>query len=130
MFKIYVGNLDYSVTAEQVNALFASHCQIEDVAIATDKETGKSRGFAIVMVRDEQQGKKAIVAMNGKKHLGRLLVVDESGKGKKRPAEPPLVETSRTQPTARQARGDRPIGAGSRNPRRNPGTSRGRNPRR
>ena len=55
LFKIYVGNLDYKVTGFAVRRLFEPYGDLEDVAMATDKETGKPRGFAIVMMRDHDE---------------------------------------------------------------------------
>ena len=60
LFKIYVGNLDYKVTEFAVRRLFEPFGELEDVAMATDKQTGKPRGFAIVMMRDHDEARKAI----------------------------------------------------------------------
>ena len=59
IFKIYVGNLDYKVTEFAVRRLFEPFGEIEDIAMAQDKETGKPRGFAIVMMRDHEHGQSA-----------------------------------------------------------------------
>ena len=76
MFKVYVGNLDRKATADDVRTLFVAFPDVEDIALATDKE-GNSRCFAIVMFRDKQRGQLAIEVLKGKKMHGRELVVNE-----------------------------------------------------
>ena len=78
LFKIYVGNLDYKVTEFSVRRLFEPFGELEDVAMATDKETGKPRGFAIVMMRDHTEGHSAISGVQGRRLMGRPLVVNEA----------------------------------------------------
>jgi RNA recognition motif-containing protein len=78
LFKIYVGNLDYKVTEFSVRRLFEPFGELEDVAMATDKETGKPRGFAIVMMRDHTEGHTAITGVQGRRLMGRPLVVNEA----------------------------------------------------
>ena len=82
LFKIYVGNLDYKVTEFAVRRLFEPYGAIEDIAMATDKETGKPRGFAIVMMRDHDEAKTAIDGVQGRRLMGRALVVNEAIKKK------------------------------------------------
>ena len=82
LFKIYVGNLDYKVTEFSVRRLFEPYGDIEDIAMATDKESGKPRGFAIVMMRDHGEAKTAITGVQGRKLMGRALVVNEAIKKK------------------------------------------------
>jgi RNA recognition motif-containing protein len=82
LFKIYVGNLDYKVTEFSVRRLFEPYGEIEDIAMATDKESGKPRGFAIVMMRDHGEAKTAITGVKGRKLMGRDLVVNEAIKKK------------------------------------------------
>ena len=77
MFKIYVGNLDPRVKIEQVRDLFAPFATIEDAVIATDSATGKSKGFAIIMVRDPEIGRAAVKATQGKRLLGKTLTINE-----------------------------------------------------
>jgi translation initiation factor IF-2 len=76
MFKVYVGNLDRKATADDVRTLFVAFPDVEDIALATDKE-GLSRCFAIVMFRDKQRGQLAIEVLKGKKMHGRELVINE-----------------------------------------------------
>jgi RNA recognition motif-containing protein len=77
MFKIYVGNLDPRVKIEQVRELFAPFAAIEDAVIATDASTGKSKGFAIIMIRDPEIGRAAVKATQGKRLLGKTLTINE-----------------------------------------------------
>ena len=77
MFKIYVGNLDPRVKIEQVRELFAPFAAIEDAVIATDTSTGKSKGFAIIMIRDPEIGRAAVKATQGKRLLGKTLTINE-----------------------------------------------------
>jgi RNA recognition motif-containing protein len=86
MFKIYVGNLSFQTTGDDLRLLFGKHAQIEDVAVPNDAETGKPKGFAIVMIRDQMQGRRAIAALRSTMLDGRRLVINEiRPKGKKAP---------------------------------------------
>jgi len=82
MFKIYVGNLDYKVKVEQLRELFNVYAPIEDLVIPTDPTTNRAKGFAIVMIRDAELGQAAVKAMQGKRLMGRTLVVNEAVKRK------------------------------------------------
>jgi cold-inducible RNA-binding protein len=75
---IYVGNLPYSATEEDVTGLFASHGPVERVKIITDRETGRSKGFAFVTLGDQSQLNAAIEALNGFDYQGRALRVNAS----------------------------------------------------
>lgn len=77
MFKIFVGNLDTRVTIEQVRELFAPFVTIEDAVLVSDPKTAKPKGFAIVMVRDAELGRTAVKATQGKRLLGKTLVINE-----------------------------------------------------
>ena len=91
MFKVYVGNLDRKATADDVRTLFVAFPDVEDIALATDKE-GLSRCFAIVMFRDKQRGQLAIEVLKGKKMHGRELVINEvQKKSKGGAAEKPVA---------------------------------------
>ena len=75
---IYVGNLPYSATEEDVTGLFAAHGPVERVKIITDRETGRSKGFAFVTLGDQSQLNSAIEALNGYDYQGRALRVNAS----------------------------------------------------
>ena len=78
MKNIFVGNLDYTVTAESVRSLFERYGNVERVNLVTDRETGRSRGFAFVEMPDARQADQAITALNGTDLAGRALNVNEA----------------------------------------------------
>ena len=75
--KIYVGNLSFSTTEEEITSLFEEMGAVETVSIITDRDTGRSKGFGFVSMNDEDAD-KAIEAMNGKEVGGRALTVNEA----------------------------------------------------
>jgi RNA recognition motif-containing protein len=77
MAKIYVGNLPFSATEEQVRALFAAHGTVESVALPSDRETGRPRGFGFVEMSSADAA-RAIQAVNGQSLDGRALRVNEA----------------------------------------------------
>lgn len=76
--KIYVGNLSYQATEDSLRDLFATHGQVDEVAVITDRETGRPRGFGFVTMPDSGQAQAAITALNGTQLEGRALVVNEA----------------------------------------------------
>ena len=82
---IYVGNLPYSATEEEVSSLFASSGPVERVKILTDRETGRSKGFAFVTLGDQSQLNAAIEALNGFEFQGRALRVNASEPKERKP---------------------------------------------
>ena len=76
--KLYVGNLSYDATAESVRAAFASIGEVADVHVVTDRESGRSRGFAFVTMGSSQEAADAIAQMNGAMLDGRALRVNEA----------------------------------------------------
>lgn len=76
--KIYVGNINFKTTEDELRNAFSAHGDVEEVFIATDRETGRPRGFAFVTMRDDSQAKTAITAVNGQEVGGRVLVVNEA----------------------------------------------------
>ncbi|MSR29676.1 MAG: RNA-binding protein [Phycisphaerales bacterium] len=88
MFKIYIGNLERSVTLDELKTLLASFSDLEDLVLAMDPETGKSRCFAIAMIKDSMRGQLLIETFAGKIHKGRPLVVNEAVKKGKQPLAP------------------------------------------
>ncbi|MGD7654511.1 MAG: RNA recognition motif domain-containing protein [Verrucomicrobiales bacterium] len=75
---IYVGNLPYSCTEEEVSELFSAHGPVERVKIIIDRETGRSKGFGFVTISDESQLNAAIEAVNGCEFQGRVLRANAS----------------------------------------------------
>ncbi len=76
--KIYVGNLGFNATEEQIRKLFAQHGQVQDAYIVKERGTEKPRGFAFVMMPDGLQAKAAIAALKGYELDGRSLAVSEA----------------------------------------------------
>ena len=76
--KIYVGNLSFGTTESEVNQLFASHGEVDEVALITDRDTGRPRGFGFVQMRNEQAARDAIAALDGKELGGRQIKVNEA----------------------------------------------------
>jgi len=76
--KIYVGNFSFSVTESELRSLFEPHGSIESATIATDRDTGRSRGFGFVSMPNDEEAEKAMAALNGKDLGGRALTVNEA----------------------------------------------------
>ena len=76
--KLYVGNLDYSVTGDQLGELFAQAGQVVNALVISNKYTGRSKGFGFVEMSNEEEAKKAIEMFNGKDFQGRSMVVNEA----------------------------------------------------
>jgi len=77
-FKMFIGGLPYEVNEEELSALFAEHGELKEVHIATDRETGKSKGFAFVTYANYSDGKKALPSLKSLKVGGRRLTVQEA----------------------------------------------------
>ena len=78
MKNIFVGNLDFNTSEEELRKLFETHGQVDRVSIMTDRDTGRSRGFGFVEMTSAEEGEKAIAAMNGSQIGGRTLNVNEA----------------------------------------------------
>jgi cold-inducible RNA-binding protein len=77
--KLYVGNLSFKATEEEVGALFAeAGVQPDSLTLLRDRFTGQPRGFGFAEIKDDAEAEKAIAALNGKEFLGRALVVNEA----------------------------------------------------
>jgi len=76
--NIFVGNLDFSATESSIRSLFEPYGNIERVNLVTDRDTGRSRGFAFVEMTDAAEADKAIAALNGTDQNGRALNVNEA----------------------------------------------------
>jgi len=76
--NIYVGNLSYQTTEEELRKIFAPYGSVERVSIPLDSVTGKSRGFAFVEMQDENAATAAIRALNGSELRGRTLLVNKA----------------------------------------------------
>lgn len=78
MKNLYVGNLPHSTTEDELRTLFLAHGAVERVSMVTDRETGRSRGFAFVEMTDAGEAEKAIAALNGTELGGRTLKINEA----------------------------------------------------
>ncbi|MCC7204700.1 MAG: RNA-binding protein [Phycisphaeraceae bacterium] len=76
--KIYVGNLSFKTTEDGLREIFSQHGGVDEVAIVTDRETGRSRGFGFVTMGSDDEAKAAIEALNGTEIEGRTLTVNEA----------------------------------------------------
>src|SRR5205809_1609503 len=83
--KLYVGNLSFETTENDLQDLFEQHGQVGEVALMMDRMTGKSRGFAFVTMNDNAQAQAAMTALNGKEVAGRTLTVSEARAREERP---------------------------------------------
>lgn len=75
--NIYVGNLSFNATAQDLEDLFGQYGTVTSSAVINDRETGRSRGFGFVEM-DDEGGRKAIDALDGQDHNGRNLKVNEA----------------------------------------------------
>ncbi len=78
MKNIFVGNLDFNATEESVRSLFERYGAVNSARIMTDRDTGRSRGFAFVEMESEAEADQAISALNGYTLDGRALNVNEA----------------------------------------------------
>ena len=76
--KIYVGNLSYEITEEDLRQTFELSGQVESVSIINDKRTGRSKGFGFVEMPSNVEGQAAIEGLNGKELKGRTLNVNKA----------------------------------------------------
>ncbi len=76
--KIYVGNLSFDVTEDEIEAEFSTFGKVESIAIPTDKFSGRPRGFAFVEMASKSEAEAAIEGLNGKTLKDRTIVVNES----------------------------------------------------
>jgi cold-inducible RNA-binding protein len=77
--KLYVGNLSFKATEEELQALFAEiSVQPDSLTLLRDRFTGQPRGFGFAEIRDDAEAEKVIGALNGKEFMGRALVVNEA----------------------------------------------------
>ena len=110
--NIYVGNLAWSATEEDLRQLFTQFGTVARTQVIQDRDTGRSRGFGFVEMADDAEAQKAIEALNGFEHQNRPLTVNEAKPREERPA-------------GGGQRGPA-VGSGFRSPRNFSGTDRGR----
>src|SRR5580765_8081087 len=78
MKNIFVGNLSFNTNEDELRQIFESYGQVDRVSILTDRETGRSRGFGFVEMTSDEDGEKAITALNGSQIGGRTINVNEA----------------------------------------------------
>ena len=78
MKNIFVGNLDFAATDSSVRAMFEEYGTVDRVNLVTDRDTGRSRGFAFVEMGQTAEADRAIAGLNGKNVEGRALNVNEA----------------------------------------------------
>jgi cold-inducible RNA-binding protein len=76
--KLYVGNLSFDVTENDLRDMLSPHGPVNEVNVVMDRETGRARGFAFATMNTEEGAKAAILALNGKDWKGRALTVNEA----------------------------------------------------
>jgi cold-inducible RNA-binding protein len=85
--KLYVGNLSFETTENDLQDMFEQHGKVTDVALMMDRTTGRSRGFAFVTMEDATAANAALAAFNGKEVQGRTLTVNEARPREERPRQ-------------------------------------------
>jgi cold-inducible RNA-binding protein len=76
--KLYVGNLPFTATDDQISQLFGQHGTVHSVALINDRETGRPRGFGFVEMTNNSEAARAIQTLNGHQMDGRALKVNEA----------------------------------------------------
>jgi RNA recognition motif-containing protein len=76
--KLYVGNLSFQTSSEDLQQLFAQAGTVESASVVEDRDTGRSRGFGFVEMSSKEEGEAAIAQFNGKEVNGRALNVNEA----------------------------------------------------
>ena len=78
MKNIFVGNLSFNTSEDELRQIFEPFGQVERVSILTDRDTGRSRGFGFVEMANDEEGEKAIAGLNGSQVGGRTINVNEA----------------------------------------------------
>jgi RNA recognition motif-containing protein len=78
MKNIFVGNLSFGTTEQEIRSLFEGYGAVDRVNIVTDRDSGQPRGFAFVEMTNDQEGDRAIEGLNGKQVGGRTLNINEA----------------------------------------------------
>ena len=86
---IYVGNLSYDITVEELREAFEQHGEVTSAKIVMDRETGRSKGFGFVEMPNQAEGEAAVAELNGAMLKGRTARVNQARPRDERPARPP-----------------------------------------
>jgi cold-inducible RNA-binding protein len=76
--KLYVGNLSFQTTEADLTSMFEPYGTVESARIITDRDTGRSKGFAFVEMSEDEAAEKAMAALNGQEFGGRALTINEA----------------------------------------------------
>ncbi len=76
--KLYVGGLSYSITEQELEAVFAEYGKVVSSIVIKDRDSGQSKGFGFVEMADDSEAKAAMSALNGKEVSGRSITVNEA----------------------------------------------------
>lgn len=76
--NIYVGNIAYNMSDDELRAVFENFGHVDSARIITDRDTGRSKGFGFVEMPDDDQAAEALEALNGSEIMGRALTVNEA----------------------------------------------------
>lgn len=85
MYKLFVGGLPFAMSDDELNEAFAAHGKVASAVIIKDRETGRSKGFGFVEFENDDEGKAAEKALNGKELGGRTVTVNEARAREERP---------------------------------------------
>jgi RNA recognition motif-containing protein len=96
--RIYVGNLPWSVTKEELDKLFSPFGEIEEALVVANKYTGRSRGFGFVTYKNDADADKAMSEMDKKEVEGRNIVVKEARPMREQPEEEKVEEVKKGHP--------------------------------
>jgi len=83
--NIYVGNLSYDCSEEDLRTAFSAHGGVDSARLITDRDTGRSKGFGFVEMPDDGEATAAINALNGTEMMGRTIKVNEARPREERP---------------------------------------------
>lgn len=83
--KIYVGNLSYAMTEEELRTSFGAFGAVDEITIITDRYSGRSKGFGFVEMPNQAEAEKAIASLNGKELGGRPITVNQARPREDRP---------------------------------------------
>jgi RNA recognition motif-containing protein len=86
MVNIYVGNLSYNMTEDDLRNMFEAHGKVDRASLAMDRMTGRARGFGFVEMPDDEEAKKAIGALNEMEMQGRKMMVNVAKPKEDRPS--------------------------------------------
>ena len=86
MVNIYVGNLSYNMTEDDLRSMFEAHGQVDRASLTMDRATGRARGFGFVEMPNDAEAKAAIDALNDAEVQGRKMLVNEAKPKESRPA--------------------------------------------